>query len=677
MADYAPPDRPSLDQWLDNAPPPPPPPVSYADKLAPYLGDRLTGAHGTERYQLWPERAVRGIAEAVHSGVTAPRDALTGKLQVNDPETGMPTSEAVQRAGDLSSILMGGGMPAAEKNALGIGGGRIAYKAPGEAGASPERITGAAIKMNDGQVFTGVHHVEAMDNARKTLGKGWDIDNVAAGDEGMGLFTTSSGRLVDRKEAGKIAEASSQAEPTEWLRAHDLKEPIKEAPPVPATTEPPAAPATAEHPDWINTRLVTSKKAETTSTPQVVGLDAMKQSPPGKPGEMSAYEHNVGLTKEYPNMPANMANASTDQAAEHFIEHNKNNLLWLHDQVPADIRGRSSMWYEGGRKIIDDWSKEYGLKDSHIAGALAALSPQKDWYQNVSLAKRVIETNLQKRDIPMTPQMEKTFTSRPSLNKPEYQPLMDTIRGKSLDDINKINLPNDEKAVLKALWTRLYDESHNSKAFPIVTPEGGFKGNVKTSKGEDAGVGWGSLTEVSKAIRSIEGDGSKETQSALMGNKHKVRNFYNNLLAPNSKRGDVTIDTHAVAAGQLRPLSGTSPEVAHNFSNSLDRKHQPPGWRGAKGSAVNGVHGTYPLYAEAYRRAAKERGILPRQMQSITWEAVRGLFPENMKNKKFSGMMDDIWNDYRNGKVSLHETRSRILKAAGGIRLPTWAGPAS
>lgn len=571
MADYAPPDRPPLDEWLAQSPPPPPPPKStsssLADALSPYLGDRLTGAHGQERYQLWPERAVRGIAEAVHSGATAPRDALTGKLQVNDPETGMPTHEAVQRAGDLSSILMGGGMPAAEKGALGIGGGRIAYKAPSETGAA----------------------------------------------------------------AATVAE---------------------------------------EHPDWINTRLVTSKKAEATSTPQVVGLDAMKQAP-------EAYEHNVGLTKEYPNMPINMANASTDQAAEHFIEHNKNNLLWLHDQVPADIRNRSSMWYEGGRKIIDDWSKEYGLKDSHIAGALAALSPQKDWYQNVSLAKRVIETNLQKRDIPMTPQMEATFTSRPSLNKPEYQPLMDTIRGKSLDDINKINLPADEKAVLKALWTRLYDESHNSKAFPIVTPEGGFKGNVKTSKGEDAGVGWGSLTEVSKAIRSIEGNGKKETMSPLMGVKHKVRNFYNNLLAPNSARGDVTIDTHAVAAGLLRPLSGTSPEVAHNFSNSLAKKHQPEGWQGAKGSAINGIHGTYPLYAEAYRRAAKERGVLPRQMQSITWEAVRGLFPEEMKNKKFSGTMDALWNDYRNGKVSLHETRSRILKAAGGIRLPTWAGPAS
>lgn len=784
MADYAPPDRPALDDWLGQAPPPEPPPKSMSsslsDALSPYLGDRLTGAHGAERYQLWPERAVRGIAEAVHSGVTAPRDALTGNLQVNDPETGMPTREAVKRGGDLASILMGGGMPAAEKGAAGIFGGRLAQTADHAAlqratdmtaaGHAPEAIwkeTGwfqgpdkkwrFEIPDNAAQVTprpagswsetvqhpefykaypeaanysakaeygpagglyrpssntmavsgpdqaelaaSAVHEMQHSVQAREGFEQGAHPANIGLSDgqvrkiaknvlpEFDSLPRAEQKSLADqvryiiyKQHAGEVEARNVEARRTmsseerlanpPWATqdtpiGNQIVKGGKAPSDVFAKAQPPE-----EHPDWINTRLVTSKKAEPTKDIQTVGLDAMKQSP-------EAYEHNIGLTKEYPNMPANMANASTDKAAEHFIEHNKNNLLWLHDQVPADIRNRSSMWYEGGRKIIDDWSKEYGLKDSHVAGALAALSPQKDWYQNVSLAKRVIETNLRKSDVTMTPQMEQQFLKRASLNKTEYQPLMGMIRGKSLNDIGKINLPDDEKAVLKALWTRLYDESHNSSAFPIVTPEGGFGANVKTGKGNDAGVGWGSLTEISKAIRSIEGNGSKETQSALMGNKHKVRNFYNNLLAPNSKRGDVTIDTHAVAAGQLRPLSGTSPEVAHNFSNSLERKHQPPGWRGSKGSAVNGVHGTYPLYAEAYRRAAKERGLLPRQMQSITWEAVRGLFPENMKGKKFSDTIGALWNDYRNGKVSLDETRRRVLSAAGGIRLPTWAGPAS
>ncbi len=67
------------------------------------------------------------------------------------------------------------------------------------------------------------------------------------------------------------------------------------------------------------------------------------------------------------------------------------------------------------------------------------------------------------------------------------------------------------------------------------------------------------------------------------------------------------------------------------------------------------MQGTYGLYAEAYRRAAQERGVLPREMQSITWEAVRGLFPDTFKNAKNSELIDSIWLKYRKS----NETRSR------------------
>jgi len=102
-----------------------------------------------------------------------------------------------------------------------------------------------------------------------------------------------------------------------------------------------------------------------------------------------------------------------------------------------------------------------------------------------------------------------------------------------------------------------------------------------------------------------------------------VRNFYNNILVPNSPNGHVTIDTHAVAAALLRPLSGSSREVLHNF-----------GGDGAASNSAQGSSGTYGLYVEAYRRAAQERGVLTRQMQSITWEAVCGLFTAGFKSQQ-------------------------------------------
>jgi hypothetical protein len=35
--------------------------------------------------------------------------------------------------------------------------------------------------------------------------------------------------------------------------------------------------------------------------------------------------------------------------------------------------------------------KEYGLTDMQVSGILAAMSPQKDWFQNVSMAERAID----------------------------------------------------------------------------------------------------------------------------------------------------------------------------------------------------------------------------------------------------------------------------------------------
>jgi hypothetical protein len=180
-------------------------------------------------------------------------------------------------------------------------------------------------------------------------------------------------------------------------------------------------------------------------------------------------------------------------------------------------------------------------------------------------------------------------------------------------------------------------------------------------------VAWGSLNEIGKAIGAIEANGDVRTISGLMGERHKVRNFYNNIYDPNSPYGDVTIDTHAVAAGLLRPLSGNSLEVDHNFKNTT-----VAGRGTTKGSSISGVSGNYGLYAEAYRRAAQERGILPRQMQSITWEAVRGLFPDTFKTERNAQIIDGIWSRYRNGEIEIDEARRIVSEAAGGINPPTW-----
>jgi hypothetical protein len=415
----------------------------------------------------------------------------------------------------------------------------------------------------------------------------------------------------------------------------------------------------------ISTRLPTAARA--TEDPMtgelIIGYDELRADP-------KVFEPNVNIVRDYPNMRP-QPDATTDETAEQFITHVKDNLLYLHDQVPEATRTRSQLWYDGARNITDRWSREYGSPDTSIAGALAALSPQKDWYQNVSLAQRVLDVAARQQDFRMSNEMRGLFFTlrdakgNPVFDKPKYVPLLESIDGKAYSEI-----VDDDPAVqntLRALFTRLYDQTYNTPEYKIVSPEGDFLDVATNANGSPSRVGWGSLNEIGKAIGSIEANGVVSTISRLMGERHKVRNFYNNIYDPNSPYGDVTIDTHAVAAGLLRPLSGNSLEVDHNFKNT-----SVPGRGTTKGSAISGVSGNYGLYAEAYRRAAEERGILPRQMQSITWEAVRGLFPDTFKTEANANMIDAIWNRYRSGEIEIDEARRMVNEAAGGINPPTW-----
>ena len=131
----------------------------------------------------------------------------------------------------------------------------------------------------------------------------------------------------------------------------------------------------------VSSRLPTAKGA--TENPLEsrlqIGLDSAK-------ADQRAFSKNAQVISQYPNVTYTGANP--DEAAENLIEHVKDNLLFLHDAVPSQTRERSKQWYVGARKIVDDLSAEYELPDQSVAGVMAVLSPQKDWFMNVSLGRR-------------------------------------------------------------------------------------------------------------------------------------------------------------------------------------------------------------------------------------------------------------------------------------------------
>jgi len=403
-------------------------------------------------------------------------------------------------------------------------------------------------------------------------------------------------------------------------------------------------------PNLVSTRLPTAVKAteDPLANNLTIDLQASKSDP-------NAFAYNMGLIKQYPNF---VSKARTpDKQAEDFINGVKDNLLYLYDQVPDATRQRSKLWYDGARNITERFSADYAVPDQAVSGVLAVLSPQKDWFMNVSLGQRVLDIMTTKQGTKWDKAMDEM--AKVIWSKPQYAPMVDAIRGKTLEQITDPGL--------KAMWLRTYDQAYLPREHQIVSPEGDFVGVRMNADGKTpTKTGWGSLNEIGKAIVILD-DPSKTTISNSLGDMHKVRNFYNNIYAPNDPSGAVTIDTHAVAAGLLRPLSGNSREVLHNFGSGVT------GEGGPKNSSITGVQGTYGIYAEAYRRAAQERGVLPREMQSITWEAVRGLFPDTFKSQaKNVDQIDNIWLKYRKGQLSLDEARNEVIRSAGGINPPEW-----
>jgi hypothetical protein len=78
--------------------------------------------------------------------------------------------------------------------------------------------------------------------------------------------------------------------------------------------------------------------------------------------------------------------------------------------------------------------------------------------------------------------------------------------------------------------------------------------------------------------------------------------------------------------------------------------------KGAASSGAKGIKGTYYANQEAYQMLAEEMGMLPRQIQSVTWEAVRGLFTDKFKgNKENVEAINQIWENYAEGKITIDE----------------------
>ena len=373
--------------------------------------------------------------------------------------------------------------------------------------------------------------------------------------------------------------------------------------------------------EWINSKTqVEGRAAEAARRSQAI-KDALKES---KAAQRAIEKATADLEKNTPKLEAKIAEAEAALA-----------------QADAE--------FKAAKKAKDDkaTAKAEKLRDKRNDEAKAARVNLRQAKSAIGKAETVL------RNADKTLQEKREYAALPDENL-AIQP---AIRGKQLSE-----LTTDFE---RAWWVRAYDEAHNPRSYRVVTPEGAFLDFAKLDDGvSNDSIGWKSFSAISKAI-SIFGDGSVENVHAQLGGEHKVRNFYNNIFAPNSATPFVTSDTHQVAANLFLPLGADALEVGQNF-----------GGTGSKSVGATGLNGTYWLYHEAVVRAAKAEGIKPREMQSISWEAIRNLFSPAFKSDADSvAAVRDLWVKYQQGAATYEDTIKDIIDLAGGkFRDPAWVG---
>ena len=408
----------------------------------------------------------------------------------------------------------------------------------------------------------------------------------------------------------------------------------------------------------ISTRYPSAKKATENPTKNLLvsDLEASYQAP-------DKAEANFKLMRAYPNFRAQTSDfkLGTEQMVDHMVK----NLLWLFDNYPEQYRELAMQWYPGANGIAQRWSQTYGHTVPQISGVIAVLSPQKDWFANVSMAERLLDIYRDHYDFVYSSEMDATRSMIYDPNKPKISPknkilytkLEQAMPGQSLK-----SLIEKGDFYTAASFARTFSQTYHDPSVRILNPRGEVLDFATNLDGVTRSpIRWQGNGPIGKALQILN-DGSIANISELAGEKHKVRNFFNNISDPNNPAGFVTMDTHAVAAALLRALGSTDKEPTHNFGS------------GSANSSVTGLYGTYPIYGEAYTRAAAERGVLPRAMQSVTWEAGKSLFLPEFKRSLGKKSVDDVWKAYKKGELTHEQAIEKVSTLAGGIRPPAWAG---
>lgn len=359
-----------------------------------------------------------------------------------------------------------------------------------------------------------------------------------------------------------------------------------------------------------------------------LSLDTVAKEP-----DMQKYAKTVAqrMTTMIPGLE-NIDTSKPVEALKEISNRLQQNIKYLYSRATEENKAQWRKWYDIARDMSDRWGKEFGLHGDVVAAINARLSPQTDWYNNVTLTRAVLETM---KSNPEFTDADRKFLARKFKNiKSKKERASQMAELNAIKDGQRLSELNDTQAGFLL-------RSHNELFNDMPTHDH----DLEPAGGD---TGWSKPFDDLRSVVSIYRNPSRENVNRELGNNHKVRSFYNNHVDPQSPNW-TTIDTHAVAAATLFPFGGSDQPVKDNFGNP---KHKSSGY-----------NGTYFVFQDAYEKAAKALGILPRELQSIVWEQIRAeLTPEGKRRlQKTPELIKSIHQKIDSGELTPEAGREAIM----------------
>lgn len=324
------------------------------------------------------------------------------------------------------------------------------------------------------------------------------------------------------------------------------------------------------------------------------------------------------------------------------------NLLAIYDTLDQKFVQLSKDWYLGANRFANAYANKYKLTVEQAAAIIAVLSPQNDWFNNLSVAERVMEIMANYSNTKMTSDIIEKAIKNQTTGEEEKN-FVDVLRAAykkfgevSIEDLRKMGATEE----IQAIYLRAFDHALHSNKVAMTDPTGKFIGFDTTP------VRWNSTSEITKAI-TVYRDSSMVTINDQLGGGSKVRNFYNNIVDPNSPTPYVTSDTHAAAAAMAIPMSANDAGTGFKLFDS-------------------GLNPVYAMVKQAYISAADIVGLFPREFQSITWEGTRlGINDKNRTEEKKNETFNEVSKLRENQKTNAYEN-ARAIIAINPSGNPIW-----